>query len=657
MALPGWATAVMRRGLVCVALAAALGALGATDARAHAGLGRSEPVAGTLLGASPKTVRLTFSEEPAPSLSSIRVLDAGGNVHEVGRLRGVAGDALSIEVPVRPLQRGVYTVDWRIVSAVDGHATAGAYAFGVGVAPPEVNASPGSSEPTVSRLELVARWLFLAGLVVLLGAASAAVARFGGPGVVTLGAAGWLLAVTGLVLLAEAQARGANVSLGDLMGSAVGRDVIWRAVALGGGGCALVFAGLALGRDRRLAMGGVGLAALIAIVVHVAAGHAASGSWPSAITIAAQSAHVAAAGMWLGGLLALLLGVRGAPSAEKAAAAVRFSRIAAVGLLVVVGTGTLRAVDEIASWHELFSTSYGQAVIAKIALIPAILTLAAFNRRHSVPAAATDLRPLRRRSRRELVLAAGALAAAAVLGTVSPPAAGRPPAPRIDVSGADAGETIRVRLTAPSDQPGPNLFVLRAVDDDTGKPVQAARMTLRFTPLDDPGVSTTSLVLARTRDDSYVGSGANLSFDGRWRVTAHVERDDGAVDVPLELELPTEPQFLSVLRVPGKDPVYTIGVEGEGSVIVLPHPERAGRSRVYVTCVDVIKEEVPIDELVLTLAADDGPTRQQEVRRLGRGRFVADVELAEGGNRIAVVARRADDVRLHVVLDLDVPGD
>jgi hypothetical protein len=65
---------------------------------------------------------------------------------------------------------------------------------------------------------------------------------------------------------------------------------------------------------------------------------------------------------------------------------------------------------------------------------------------------------------------------------------------------------------------------------------------------------------------------------------------------------------------------------------------------------------VPIDGLVLTLAADDGPTRQQAVRRLGRGRFVADVDLAEGGNRIAVVARRADDVRLHVVLDLDVPG-
>jgi hypothetical protein len=255
------------------------------------------------------------------------------------------------------------------------------------------------------------------------------------------------------------------------------------------------------------------------------------------------------------------------------------------------------------------------------------------------------------------VLAAAALAAAAVLGTVSPPAAGRPPAPRIDVSGTAAGEALRVRLTAPSDQPGPNLFVLRAVDDDTGEPVHAGRVRLRFTPLDDPGVASTSLALAPARDDSYVGSGANLRFDGRWRVTAHVDRTGGSVDVPLELELPTTQQTPTVLRIPGKDPVYTVAVEGQGAVLVSPHPERAGRSRVYVTCVDLVTEEVPIDRLVVTLAVGHEPARQQPVRRLGRGRFVADVELAEGANTIAVIARRADDVRLRVMVDLDVPGD
>ena len=62
----------------------------------------------------------------------------------------------------------------------------------------------------------------------------------------------------------------------------------------------------------------------------------AAGGPPPAATIGAQWAHFAAVGIWLGGLAALLLAVRGAPSATKAAAVRRFSSIAGVGLLVVV---------------------------------------------------------------------------------------------------------------------------------------------------------------------------------------------------------------------------------------------------------------------------------------------------------------------------------
>jgi copper transport protein len=635
-----------------------LGALGTRDARAHAGLALSDPVAGATLGASPKAVRLSFSEHPAPSLSAIRVVDASGAAHQIGLPRQVAGDSLSLEVPVRRLERGVYTVAWRVASAVDGHSTAGSYAFGVGVVPNVAEAAERSSSPAFSRLELLARWLFLVGVVLLVGTAAATVFRFGGPAGIPLGAAGWLLAVLGLVLLMEAQARSASASLGDLLESSVGSDLLWRAVAVGAAGVGLLYAALALGWIRRLAMAAVGVAALTAIAVHVAAGHAAAGGWPPALTVAAQWAHFAAAGVWLGGLAALLLGVRGVASEAKAAAVRRFSTIAAAGLAVVVVTGTVRAVDELASMNELVSTAYGRAVIAKIGLILVIVAFGAFNRKRSVPAAATDLRPLRRTSKGELLVAAGALATAAVLGTVSPPAAGRPPPPRIDVSAQDAAATVRARLTAASDQPGPNRFVVRAVDDDTDQPVRADRVSLRFTPVDDPGVPSTALTLARDPDGSYAGSGANLTFDGRWRVTVAMERGDHSVQIPLAIEtIRSTPQFLSVLRPAGQDPEYTVGIEGTGFVIVRPHPERAGRSTLYVTCVDILREETPTERLVVTLASDDRPTRRQAVRRLGPGRFAVGVELAEGENAIAAVARRRDGARLRATLDLDVPGD
>ena len=187
--------------------------------------------------------------------------------------------------------------------------------------------------------------------------------------------------------------------------------------------------------------------------------------------------------------------------------------------------------------------------------------------------------------------------------------------------------------------------------------MQAERVRLRFTPLDDPGVASSSLALARAGDDSYQASGANLTFDGRWRVTVHVERRVDRVEIPLELELPTRPEFLSVLRPRGADPRYTIGVGGAGFAIVRPHPERPGRSMLYVTCVDVLREETPIERLVVTLASDDRPIRQEPVRRLGPARFAAAVELVEGKNAIAVVAKRRDGRRIRATLQLDVPDD
>src|SRR4029077_13569653 len=251
-------------------------------------------------------------------------------------------------------------------------------------------------------------------------------------------------------------------------------------------------------------------------------------------------------GIWLGGLAALLLGTRGAPSTAKTAAVRRFSAIAAVGLLVVAGTGTLRGVSEFSSLGELTNNGYGRVLIAKFALLVLVAALGALNRWRSVPAVPTSLRRLRWTASGELALACGALAAAAALGTLPPPAAARLVAPPVlDLSGADFATTVRVRLTTGSDQPGPNRFVVQIVDYDAKTAVGAELVTLRFTPLDDPDFPPTSLALAASPDDSYTGSGANLAFDGRWRVTVLIERTSGSTQVPLELEVGSTLQFVS----------------------------------------------------------------------------------------------------------------
>ena len=396
-----------------------------SGAAAHAGLLSAAPAVGATLGATPKAVLLSFSEQPEPALSEIRVLAPGGSPVRTPRAMPAAGDPLSLEVPLPTLPRGVYTVSWKIVSAVDAHATSGTYEFGVRQSPSGA-AVEASTTPSSSGLELVARLVFLLGIVALLGGAVAAVARFGGRdgSDLALACGGWLAALAGLALLAEAQRRTAGSSFGALFDTDVGAALIRRGVALAAAGLGLLLAWRAP-RLRRGALAATAVATLVAIVFHVAAGHAAAGSWAATVTVAAQAAHFAAAGIWFGGLAALLLGIRGAPSAQKAAAVRRFAVVALSALIVVFATGVLRAVDELASWGELLSSGYGRAILAKLVLIALIVALAWRNRSRGVPRAATDLTPLRRSSTAELTLAIAALAVAALLGTLAPPVSGQ----------------------------------------------------------------------------------------------------------------------------------------------------------------------------------------------------------------------------------------
>ncbi len=620
---------------------------------AHAGARLSDPLEGSTLGDTPSLVRIYFSEQPEPTLSSIRVLDTDGRAYQIGNPELVADDPLSLSVRVQPLPTGVYIVTWRNLSAVDGHATDGSYAFGVRATP-----APGAVRPQsfrASPLEVVARFTLIAGIVLLLGTAAGGLARLGAVGS-SRGAFGWLIAAIGLVLLGVAQQGTAAASVAVLMKSSVGRALAWRAAGLLAAGVALAGVGLAVMRFRRVASLGVAAAVLGVVAVHVANGHAAAGGrWPVAMTLAAQWTHFAAAGVWVGGLVVLLAGVRG-PSAATQSAVRRFSSLAAACLVVTVVTGALLTANVVTSWgrswYELTSTSYGIAVLAKTALALAIAACAAFNRWRSLPAVDADTRLLRIGGGLELTLMAGALIAASMLGTLPPPAGGAPPG--LIASASDFGTTVRVRLTTPSDQPGPNRFVVEAVDYDTREPIRANRVTLRFTALDDPGVAPTTLVLAAAPDNAYVGSGANLAFDGRWQIAVLIEGNGSSVEVPLEVETRGPPTVVSVERRPGRDPAYTVSDRvGRNAVRFSPHPEQPGESAVRITFFDAIGDLRQMGDIVV-IAASNGSTRQAPVRRLDDGAFVATVQLAAARTRVGVVARTLDGTRVHATVELDV---
>jgi uncharacterized membrane protein len=395
------------------------------------------------------------------------------------------------------------------------------------------------------------------------------------------------------------------------------------------------------------------VAALAAAAIHAASGHAAAGERWLAATVAAQWAHFVAAGIWFGGLVALLLAVRGGAADAKAGAARRFSRIAAAALVVVGVTGVIRSLGEVARWADLVSTPYGIALLAKMALTLGIVLFAAANHWRSLAVAATDLQPLRRTSAGELTLAGCAFAAAAVLGSLPPPAALTSP-PGLVASGSDFATTVRVRLTAASNQPGPNRFIVRATDYDSGRPVDARRVRLQFTSADDPDLPPTFLDLARGADESFVGSGANVAFGGRWRVVALLERAGDATEVAMELDTAPPPQFVAVAQPRDQPRTYRVQVLGTGHVWISPAREQEGHTELAIAFWDLIQDPLPIDAVIVTVGSADSAPREQAVTRTGRSTFVAAADLHRGANRITVVGRAANGRRIRAVVDLDI---
>ncbi|HEX2026268.1 MAG TPA: copper resistance protein CopC, partial [Actinomycetota bacterium] len=574
----------MRRALAAAAAAVAL-ALGVpTPAGAHALLASSDPAEGARLDEAPTAITLRFTEAPELALSSISLLDRTGAEVPTSEVAPVPGEEAAIRTSVEGLEEGVYTVAWRVVSKVDGHPTGGTFAFGIGVSPLQAPppAVPAVESPPASPLEMAGRLIFFVGLGLLVGAAWVGAIAFADPppALRRLAGAAWAVAVVGLVVLAGAQWRSAGVPFDRFLPTTVGRALLFRAGAIAVAGAALLPS--ASPRARRWALAVAGLAAAGAMLAHVVAGHAAARgeTFPK---VMAQWVHFVAVGVWLGGLAALLLGVRGEESDTKARAVRRFSAVALFALAAVVGTGIVRSINEVGSWEALFSTGYGRLVLVKIALILGLIALGAVNRYRNVPAARTSLAGLRRVSKTELVLAVGALGAAAALATLVPPAqvpAAARPAEAVTVSGSDFATAIRARLGVTPALPGPNRFELRVTDYDTGDPIDAERVSLGFSYVGGT-VPESRLELRPAGDGVYRSTGSNLSIGGPWSVTALIQRGADSFEIPLHVATLCE-----TTEIPGQgnEPtVHEVQVPGQGSVQGYLIPLGGGETEVHFT--------------------------------------------------------------------------
>jgi copper transport protein len=604
-------------------------------AGAHAILSSSDPAEGERLTEAPQAVVLRFTEAPELALSTVTLLDRSGAPLETGQPAAVPGDAGALAVTVPDLEQDVYTVTWRTVSKVDGHPSAGTFAFGVGVSPLQVApaVAPAVETPEPSPLEMAGRLILFLGLGLVVGATWVGALVFVECPWPVRRTAGWAwgASVIGLTLLAVAQWQGSEVGFAQFLPTAPGRALLYRAGAVALAGTALLAAAL-WPRSRRTWLLLAGVAGAGAILAHVIAGHAAARGDLAWAKVLAQWVHFLAVGVWLGGLAALLLGVRGKPSELKGAAVRRFSAVAAYALAAVAVTGLLRAVNEVGSWADLFTTGYGQLVLVKVALLLGLAGLGAINRYRNVPRAGTSLTGLRRISGGELTLAIGALAAAAVLATLVPPAqapaAARTPA-AFTARGSDFATSVRARLEVNPAIPGPNRFDLRVTDYDTGEPVDAQRVSLGFSYLGGADVADSRLDLRPTENGAYRATGSNLSIGGPWQVTALVQRGTDSVEVPLQVA--TLCEALEIPGQGGEPTIYTVEVPETGSVEGYLISLGGGQTEVHFTFLDAQGRPVNVEGDPAMLAGQRGQEPHElQPEFLSRGHYFAVARLTPG---------------------------
>lgn len=119
-----------------------------TAAQAHDTLQSTDPANGSVLGAVPAQIGLTFDHAPLAIGSVIRVEDVTGTDWADGPVVITNNRVTEAVKPGSP--EGKYTVTWRVASA-DGHAVEGTFTFTAGTANTTTGAPPSAAQASTTN--------------------------------------------------------------------------------------------------------------------------------------------------------------------------------------------------------------------------------------------------------------------------------------------------------------------------------------------------------------------------------------------------------------------------------------------------------------------------------------------------------------------------
>ena len=555
-----------RRGAVAAAVAA-LALLVPAAASAHAYLIKTVPEASVILSRAPRSIQLTYDEAVEPRFAIISVTDVDAHQETTGPVTRSPSDPDTLVVPIKHIGQGWYLVYWRAIS-VDGHPVQGAFTFAVG---PNAGPAPQFRVPHIAGTAtstplVIAKWLaFLTvmtaiGLFVLrIAIARPLVRRVSGTSLRPLTVAFAVVAALGLVAIPAYLEEAVAIDSLRSFWSVTAVVPLWRLTAFGRGYvdvelCFALFvlaAAVAIWTDRPeregrsvaglLALSGAFAGAVAVLVLPGAVGHAGQTA-PRGVAILLDWLHLVSGSLWIGGLIGLLVVWGTLPAVKRVAGLAvcvpRFSNVAFVSVLVLLGTGVGASVLHLPVLDALWLTTYGKVILIKAGILLAAMLLASVNLLRNKPGLSrpevseASARLLRTLVSAEAVLVAGAILAAAVLSSVAPPppafaeegsALARVGPGKVASTVSRDGYTLQV-LVDPNRAAAPDSFGLRLTRD--GKPVSGADVTLTFAML-DMQMPTQEYQLAETAPGVYTRKAPALVMVGHWGLTYTITPKDG----------------------------------------------------------------------------------------------------------------------------------
>lgn len=505
--------------------------VGAGQASAHAVLGSTQPHALSVLQTAPKQVTLTFGEQVQVTARGVRVLGPDGSEVDNRRAGHITGRGDTVGVGVTSTAQGTYTVAWHVVSA-DSHPVSGAFTYSVGHPSSTTVAAPQQSgSATVDVAYWTSRVLGYAAFALL----------FGAVGFVLLcwreGAAErrvrrlvWLSWPALLVAtVADALLQG-PYGAGQGIGHVFDRNLVASTMALPlGTGLALRMSLLAVAVPlvnevlvgRRRALFG-GLAALVGVGLAVTwsmSGHAANG-----LRLPVDVLHLAAMGLWLGGLVVLWWAK---PPAEAVA---RFSRLAFCCVVVLVATGTYQSWRQLGSWAAFLGTDYGRLLLLKIGAVLVILGGAWFSRRW----VRSRVGSLRHSVLVETMGAVVVLALTAALVNSEPPRAvtgtviaqAKHDRQTIPFHTGGVGGSGKLKVNVQPLTTGPNILTITVLDA-VGARMDVPEVDVALT-LKSQGIGPIRVTMRRTGMTMgiYRSASADIPMAGTWQMAITVRTSD-----------------------------------------------------------------------------------------------------------------------------------